>query len=138
MDRSGYLVCLTVLFALPFNGEVTAKNSSKTYICQPSLENFCRNVHIGCAGVTTIRTVKFKVAISGDRALVKMDNAAQYETGQVSNDNGVLIELAESRDWIRIEQDGRYSHRIYRDEQAAMSYGICHSASNRRQRLDQR
>ncbi len=130
MDRTGYLVFLTVLLALPFNNVVTARNNSKTYICEPSLAMFCRNIHIGCAGVTAFKTANFKVAISGDHAFVKMDNASQYETGQVSNDNGFLIELAASRDWIRIEQDGRYSHRIYRDEQAAMSYGVCQSLPN--------
>ena len=91
MSREKIVGCLTVLLALSFHDVVTAKNNSKIYICQPSLANFCRNIHIGCAGVTTIRTANFKVTISGDRAFVKMDNIAQYETGQVSNDNGFLI-----------------------------------------------
>ena len=41
------------------------------------------------------------------------------------DDNGILIELTASRDWIRIEPGGRYTHRIYRNGRAAMSYGFC-------------
>lgn len=48
--------------------------------------------------------------------------------GHITNDAGLLIHLPGGRDWIRLYQDGRYSHRIYPDDIAAMSYGICETS----------
>ena len=58
-------------------------------------------------------------------AIVRMHGTGRSEAGQAYDDNGILIELAASRDWIRIEPDGRYTHRIYRNGRPAMSYGFC-------------
>ncbi len=46
----------------------------------------------------------------------------------ISKNADLIISLVGGRDWIRIAQDGRYSHRIYRNGIGAMSYGICETS----------
>ena len=114
-----------VVLALPLGTPASAGTGARTYTCQPSLSMFCRNIHVSCAGTTTIRTKRFVVSVSGNKANVTMEGAERGRTGQVYDENGILIELSSPRDWIRIEPGGRYTHRIYRNGRAAMSYGYC-------------
>lgn len=116
---------LGAIAALLLGEQASAGAGPKVYTCQPSLSVFCRNIHVSCAGITTIRTARFIVSVSGDTATVRWHGVTTSRSGRVHSDNGLLIELAASRDWIRIEPDGRYAHRIYREGRSAMSYGYC-------------
>lgn len=121
MVRAG----LGLALALPLSDRASAETSSKSYACRPSLSTFCRNIHVSCAGTTTIKTRRFVVSISGKTAVVRTEGTRHGKSGRAYDDNGILIELSASRDWIRIEPSGRYTHRIYRNSGAAMSYGFC-------------
>lgn len=123
--RPSRLIALAVSLASLGSTHAQATAAAETYACQPSLSIFCRNIHVSCAGATRIPTAKFKVTVSGAEARVQTHGTAVLETGQAFRGKAVLIELSGSNDWIRIEPSGRYSHRIYRRGQAAMSYGTC-------------
>ncbi len=132
--RQSILIALTVSLASLSGTHAQATITANTYTCQPSLSVFCRNIHVNCAGATRIPTVPFKITISGVEARIQIHSTHTQTTGQVFRDKVVLIELAASNDWIRIEQDGRYIHRIYRNGQAAMSYGTCQLIGHRKER----
>ena len=102
-----------------------AEGLPRSYACDPTLSVFCRNIHVGCSGVTEIPTAAFEVVISDSNARVDFEGEAAPLSGRVSGSGDLVVRLEESRAWIRIQQDGRYSHRIYRDGRAAMSYGSC-------------
>ena len=86
---------------------------------------FCRNVHVGCAGRTIVRTEKFKIMVFGNAATVSFAVNKVPLRGSVSQGRDLIVVFTESRSWIRIEPDGKYSHRIYPDGKAAMSHGWC-------------
>ena len=89
--------------------------------CIPSLPFYCRNIHVGCAGRTRIETRSF---VTGDDAVSFADGAVWQIRTQATPDARILWRL-ESNDWIRIEQDGRFSLRRYRNGQAMMTRGKC-------------
>lgn len=102
-----------------------ADGGQQAYSCEPALPVFCRNIHVSCAGATKIRTAVFEVLISGTDARVTFVGAATAIQARVSHGRDLVIRLHDSRDWIRIQRDNRFSHRIYRKRGAAMSYGTC-------------
>lgn len=95
------------------------------FACKPALPAFCRNIHVGCSGVTALPTSAFEVSIVDGAAQLDFEGSGAPLAGRVSGSGDVVIRLTDSRDWIRIEEDGRFSHRTYRDGRAAMSYGTC-------------
>lgn len=102
-----------------------ADDWSRSYSCKPALPVFCRNIHVSCAGATRIRTTPFNVWISDADALVTFAGSDTPLRGRVGDGRDLVIRLHDSRDWIRIERNDRFSHRIYRKRGAAMSYGMC-------------
>ena len=102
-----------------------AEAPTRGYDCQPARPVFCRNIHVACAGRTDIPTVPFRVSIDGARARVDFDGPESSVQGRVAGSGDLVIRLDDSRSWIRIQPDGRYSHRIYRKDGAAMSQGTC-------------
>ncbi len=104
---------------------VATETSTPDYQCQPTLPVFCRNIHVGCSGRTPIATAPMAIIIRGAAAHLTFADGQPPARGQVTSGGDLVIRLTGSRDWIRIEPDGRYSHRIYRSGRAAMGYGIC-------------
>lgn len=102
-----------------------ADDGWQSYSCEPALPVFCRNVHVSCAGATRIRTAAFEIVITGTEALVTFAGSDTPIRGRVSAGRDLIIRLHNSRDWIRIQRDKRFSHRIYRKRGAAMSIGAC-------------
>ncbi len=88
---------------------------------------FCRNIHVSCSGKTTIPTSPFEIFMNGSSAYVAFGESRERIAGSVTGRGDRVVRLSHSRDWIRIQTDGRYSHRIYRGGHAAMSYGMCHT-----------
>jgi hypothetical protein len=103
----------------------SADDVPRDYVCQPARSVFCGNIHVGCAGATDIPTASFRVSIMGAIARVDFEGAEPSVRGRVDESGDVVIRLENSRAWIRIQQDGRYSHRIYWRGGAAMSHGTC-------------
>ena len=122
MARAWFLV-LAILLCLPQT--VGAADPPRGLVCKPALSVFCRNIHVGCSGVTGIPTTRFEVVVADGRALLDFEGSKAPLAGQVSGSGDLVIRLAEGRDWVRIKEDGRFSHRTYRDGRAAMSYGTC-------------
>ena len=89
--------------------------------CVPALPFYCRNIHVGCAGRTRIETSGF----------IAEDGSVAFEDGTVwpvrvqPSDGATILWRMDSRDWIRIEANGRFSLRRYRKMQAMMTYGDC-------------
>lgn len=117
------LSLLAILLCLP--GTAGAADPPQGFACRPTLPVFCRNIHVGCSGVTEIPTASFAVAIAGGTAQLDFEGAGAPLAGRVSGAGDLVIRLEAGRDWIRIEEDGRFSHRTYRDGRPAMSYGTC-------------
>ncbi|MEM7427825.1 MAG: hypothetical protein AAF441_17155 [Pseudomonadota bacterium] len=116
-------LALALLSAPPSTGAQGA--GTVTFVCRPALPVYCRNVHVGCSGKTGIRTAVIEISIRGDRARLVFAGDRPPARGNVSGSGYILIRLDGQREWLRIEADGRFSHRIYPDERAAMSYGQC-------------
>jgi len=123
MTRS--LLVAPLLLVICLFRSAGAEDGWHSFSCEPALPIFCRNIHVGCAGATKIRTSAFEVVIAGADARVTFAGADTVLHGRVSNVRDLVIRLHNSRDWIRIQHDKRFSHRIYRKRGAAMSFGTC-------------
>lgn len=88
--------------------------------CIPTLPFYCRNIHIGCAGRTKMKT----------EAFIFQDTKVTFEGGKtwqvlLHPDRGATILWRDGgKDWIRIERDGRFSLRRYPGD-AVMTRGTC-------------
>jgi hypothetical protein len=111
------------------SGRVGAGES--VYHCRPAHAVFCRNIYVSCSGVTDIRMTPFTVSIADGSAHVDFHGAPAPVRGVVSGRGDLVIRLENSRDWIRIQTDGQYSHRIRRPRGDAMSRGYCERAPER-------
>ena len=125
---------LAILMALSLLNAQEARSgeAETTYSCKPTLPVFCRNIHVSCSGKTTIPTSPFEIFMAGSSAYVAFGKSRERIVGSVTGRGDRVVRLSQSRDWIRIQADGRYSHRIYRNGHAAMSYGVCHTMVERR------
>ena len=93
--------------------------------CRPQLPVFCRNIHVSCSGRTKVRTSMIEILISGEKARLVFAGAEPDIFATVWKGRDLVIRFNTSRNWMRIEPDGRFSHRIYLQKGAAMSYGMC-------------
>lgn len=123
--------CLVSLFAcavFPYGSGTAVEGATEArnaYSCAPARPVFCRNIHVGCAGVTKIKTSPFDLTIRGKVAQIIFADPASSMRGRTEQGRDLVIRLENSQDWMRVEPNGRYSHRIYRAGGAAMSSGIC-------------
>jgi hypothetical protein len=108
-----------------------AADTQSDFRCRPALSYFCENIHVSCAGATNIRTTPFSVSIVEKVARVDFEESRPPKTGRVSGTRDLVIRLENSRDWIRIEKNGRYSQRIHGKRGAAMGHGICEPVTPR-------
>ena len=125
------VLILLLVIALPVQRAAGADAVPQRYDCEPVRPVFCRNIHLGCAGKTDIPTSPFRVSITDGLARLHFEGPEPPLQGRVSGSGDLIIRPDDSRSWIRIQRDGRYSHRIYPDREAAMSQGICRSAPSR-------
>lgn len=95
------------------------------YTCRPHLPVFCRNIHVSCSGPTTVPTSKLEIWISGEKARLVFEGAEPDVFADVVRGQELVLRFNASQNWIRIEPGGRFSHRIYLQKGAAMSYGMC-------------
>ncbi len=119
------VLLLALAIALSSEQAARADDAVRSYDCKPLRPFFCRNIHVACAGRTRIPTAPFRVSIAGDLAKVEFDGPEPAGQGRVSGSGELVIRLETNRSWIRIQPDGRYSHRVYWGNGAAMSQGTC-------------
>jgi len=131
---------LLSMAALP-TASVAAKESvtdelarNATVTCQPALHYFCRNIHVGCSGRSSIPTFTFDVTVGNDRASLMQKTPVESppgpppRSGPVSwaDDNGyAIVWLHPTPDYLKIVADGTYSFRHHSRGTAYMSYGSC-------------
>lgn len=119
------VLLLSLVLALCPHLAVGADETARSYDCEPLRPVFCRNIHVACAGKTEIPTSPFRVSLAGGLAEVDFEGPEPSLQGRVGGSGDLIIRLEGGRSWIRIEPDGRYSHRIYEKGGAAMSQGSC-------------
>ena len=101
--------------------------------CEPALPHFCENVHVRCAGQTTVATFPFKLrAVPGGKSVVLV---AQDEEGQRNyagassewaEDSSYLLLLPNSTSgYVKLSSDGKYVFRHYIQGRGVMSLGRC-------------
>ncbi len=119
------VLLLSLVLALCPHPAVGADSATRSYDCLPLRPVFCRNIHVACAGKTAIPTSPFRVSLADGHAQVDFEGSEPSLRGRVGGSGDLIIRLENGRSWIRIEPDGRYSHRIYEKGGAAMSQGRC-------------
>ncbi len=72
-----------------------------------------------------MRTSVIKISIDGTAARLEFEGTTATAEGAATAGRDLLIRMTDHRAWIRIQPDGRYSHRVYQRSEAAMSYGVC-------------
>ncbi len=113
-----------VAFAL-IEGHVAVAFAREMARCKPLYPAFCKNVHIACAGRSSVPTSAFTLTLQGEMAFVKFDDG-RTALAKYSGSNGARIfRLLRSHEWIRTEADGRFSQRIYQEGGALMAIGQC-------------
>lgn len=123
-----FLVSLFTCAVGPFGLGLATESVNEArhaYSCEPIRLVFCRNIHVSCAGVTKIKTSPFDLFVEGKVARIVFADPASSMRGRTELGRDLVVRLENGRDWMRIEPDGRYSHRIYRASGAAMSSGVC-------------
>ena len=98
--------------------------------CEAAYRFFCANIHFSCTGHSDVRARDLTVSVvegvgkveplAGDPSVGGSAEAAYGDAGDY-----LLLRLAPEGDYFRIEDDGRYSHRIYRRGKAWMMRGRC-------------
>ena len=94
---------------------------------------FCANIHVACAGQTTLRTFVFTLRASGaDAALAAMDGGAgiaevyaRLRVVPEAQDKAVLLLPESTSGYLKLHADGRYSFRHYVAHRGIMSSGRC-------------
>ena len=114
---------------------VTAEFARKgTVTCRPTLNYFCRNIHIGCSGRSNISTFIFDVTTNNDRASLKERASAESQISPPRRSGPIdwaddyeyaIVWLHPTSDYLKIAADGTYSFRHYSRGTAYMSYGKC-------------
>jgi hypothetical protein len=121
--------------ALASPTSVTAELARRgTATCEPAQAFFCENIHVGCSGRSTIRTVSFDITIKAKHAWLKQRTDTREPTmaprsGPIewANDDAyVIVWLRPRPDYLKISSDGSYSFRHTSGGTATMSNGICH------------
>jgi len=91
----------------------------------PALPKFCANIHVGCSGRSRVATSPFKVVVRRGRSHVTFPDGTGWPVNATQSGGDLILRPENSRNWIRIAADGRFSQRIYRNGAALMSRGIC-------------
>ena len=101
----------------------------ETLTCEPRHDVFCANIHVSCAGRSTLPTSDLSVVLEDGRAsLTAAGDPGGGRVGQATlgeESAYVLVSFPPDKGYFRLEADGRFSQRIYRQGRALMSLGTC-------------
>jgi hypothetical protein len=101
--------------------------------CEPSLPHFCANLHVACAGKTSVATFPFRLRAGGTRGSIEAGPEAEslpalYENAGVEWDGQgryAMLQPASASGYVKLLADGSYSFRYYRQHTGLMSIGLC-------------
>ena len=101
--------------------------------CEPAWPFFCGNIHVACAGQTTLRTFAFTLRASGAGITLAAREggsgiAEAYAQLSVAPDvqNQAVVLMPASKDgYLKLQADGGYSFRHYVAHRGIMSSGRC-------------
>jgi hypothetical protein len=101
--------------------------------CEPALQHFCENVHVRCAGQTTVATFPFKLRAAPESksvALVAEDQEDQRNyvgaSAEWAEDSSYLLLSPRSANgYVKLFPDGKYVFRHYIQGRGVMSLGLC-------------
>lgn len=99
--------------------------------CTPTLDHFCANIHIGCAGRSALKTWAFKITTDGKQGAMSSAKAQPTEPireGEIKRDathNSLILFLHPSKDYVRVLPTGKFSFRHYTKRGPLMTYGWC-------------
>lgn len=101
--------------------------------CEPLLPVFCGNIHVSCAGPSTIKSFPFNLRAAGARGTIESgvdaaDVAAPYAAARVEWGDAaayVIFWPAQGGGYVKLLADGSYSFRHYGSAGALMSRGQC-------------
>lgn len=101
--------------------------------CEPSVPYFCANVHVSCAGKTSVATFPFTLRITPSGSALGAPPSAKafaeaYAGANVEWSNEgryVILRPARSSGYIKIFRDGSYVFRHYPHHEGVMSLGTC-------------
>lgn len=114
-----FALLISVLAAGPaLAGEVTLR-------CTPELSHFCANIHVGCAGRSKVAALAFELRRDGEHATLHPERGPAQRAIVTWSSADLIFWNEGSRDWLRLEPDGRYSQRIYLAGRALMARGRC-------------
>ena len=134
------LVCVVSLFCGMFSVAGLTSDSTgnkvsldETLFCEPTLSYFCSNIHIGCAGQSTLRTWPFTISMIGNKG--KMAPAIEQSTlikavrdGDIvrADDlDSLILFLKPGKDYVKVSTTGKFNFRHYTQRGALMTYGWC-------------
>jgi hypothetical protein len=101
--------------------------------CQPALPFYCGNMHVSCAGLTSIATFPFKLRATAVVGTIESAPGTEsvrgpFENGRVDWEPAgayVIVSPRSGSGYIKLLADGSYSFRHYAQHGAAMSLGRC-------------
>jgi hypothetical protein len=101
--------------------------------CEPYVPYFCVNMHVSCAGKTTVPTFPFSLRVTAAGVALDAPPSAEafveeYAGARVewSNDHlYVIVRPARSSGYLKLVQDGTYVFRHYPQHEGIMSLGTC-------------
>lgn len=112
---------------------LAALEQAGSVACQPLLPFFCANIHVSCAGRSTLATFAFTLRATETHGSIESaaDTAGmqeQYADGRVewSRAEGyVIVRPREGNGYVKLLADGSYIFRHYSQYAATMSIGRC-------------
>jgi hypothetical protein len=101
--------------------------------CQPVHPVFCSNIHVSCAGPSSLKTFSFKLRANRTQGSIEgpADTAGvaqQYVNARVEwydKDGTVILRPREGNGYVKLLADGSYVIRHYSQYYATMSRGHC-------------
>lgn len=115
-------------------GPLAHLRQAGTLTCQPAHDHFCANMHLACAGQATIATFAFSVHVrdgKGTLAAASPEAAVwlqAYQNAPVTWDArsaSLIMQPPGAPGYLRVQESGRYSLRIYLGARGVMSVGHC-------------
>ena len=101
---------------------------AETLECAPKFKVFCANAHVACAFASRIPTQSFRVSFGEGRGEVEFADGSRSEMRLGIHHSGRVLRAVAGPDWIRIDPENHFSHRIHHGRQALMSVGRCRAA----------
>lgn len=100
--------------------------------CEPALPHFCANVHVSCAGRSTLETFAFTIRAGRTQGMLEAEAASEvaqhFADARVHWEAGsayVILEPRHGPGYVKLLDEGGFVLRYYRREAGLMAYGSC-------------